>query len=80
MGYVAIRNENRMPIQPSENRSPGGPLARCGPALTSGGSATGQQRIKHAGGISLAAVLGGTLLRWGRGSHDTSPRRVALRP
>lgn len=36
--------------------------------------------IERAGGISLAAVLGGTLLRWGRGTRDTPPRRVALRP
>jgi hypothetical protein len=36
-------------------------------------------RATAAGGVSLAAVLGGTLLTWGRGTHDAPPQPVARR-
>lgn len=80
MGHVAIRNESSTPIErDSEARGAGQPLSRSGQTLTLAGSATGQPRTTHAGGISLAAVLGGTLLKWGGGLHDASPRPMAVR-
>ena len=67
MRYVVTGNENHPPIRHyAEGRGGGRPLARRGPALTREKSATDQRRTPPAGGISLAAVLGGTLLRWGR--------------
>jgi hypothetical protein len=81
MGYVAIGTENSPPIgRHSGDRGAGRPRARCGQVPARARSAGDDQRTTAAGGISLAAVLGGTLLRWGRGTHHTSPRRVAPRP
>jgi hypothetical protein len=78
--YVIIGNENRPPMGRSPEGGGGGrELARRGPAPTPGTTATHQGHTTHAGGISLAAVLGGTLLRWGSRSHDTSPRPVTFR-
>lgn len=50
--------------------------------LAPSGEARGadDQRPTDSGGISLAAVLGGTLLRWRMGTPDTPPRRMAPRP
>jgi hypothetical protein len=35
---------------------------------------------RAAGGISLAAALGGTMLRWGTGTNVTSAQRATFRP
>ena len=81
MGYVAIESENITPIERhSEERGAVQPRARCGEALTRTRSASYDRGTTPAGGISIAAVLGGTLLRWGRVAHDTPIRRAALRP
>lgn len=51
-----------------EDRGASGPPARGDQGPAGARSATDDQATTAPGGISLAAVLGGTLLRWGGGT------------
>ena len=76
MGYVAVGNEGSTPVERNgEDRRARRPLARRRHARTRTRSASRDQRTTAGGGVSLAAVLGGTLLGWGGGMHDAPPRR-----